>query len=100
VPARQNLQVHSYVILPGCWTPNARGPYLGMRAGFFPHLLQHPRFGAAGPAVDLGVVEPELDLILRRLHAVGAVADVAAGVDAVGKGTAVNRYAAVNHLMG
>src|ERR1700761_4740039 len=44
-------------------------------------LLVDPVVLSRLPALDLLLVEPEGDLLLRRLHSIGAVADVTADVD-------------------
>lgn len=48
---------------------------------FVMHLvLVHPRLVGLLPGVDLLLLEPEVDLLLGRVDAVGAVADVAANI--------------------
>ena len=44
-------------------------------------LLVDPVLAVARPVDDLAVLEPQLDLLLGVLDAVGAVADVAAHLD-------------------
>lgn len=45
---------------------------------FLNGLLVDPVDGGRLPADEVLVLEPERDLVLRRIHGVGAVADVAA----------------------
>ena len=67
-----------FIVLPtSCHVISCRIPDLSRRTDLF---LVDPRLLRRLPALDLLLVEPQGDLLLGRVDAVGAVADVAADV--------------------